>query len=736
MTLGRCLEALRLNQKNKSTTQVIPYRESKVTHMFRDALHGYGNVVLSVNVSPSAADFDETLRVLKYAMTASQIATTTAKPIKPSQMTNTMNSGPGAGNSAIFHVGLPLIASDVSGSQPPMPTTAAAVPTKQGRLRKETPLGLKRHRQLMEMGRRHCREGDIVEVSVSIDSRIQGASPSPMLPQLLCEEEIDNTEDADDRGGGMWTIQEQALESSGVESGQEEEAEEETEDEEDGGVTMRGGKPVRGFPRGDDSESEKDAVIARLKRDLEIAEGKLHEVEAEVRDEVATEMTQIIDTVEETYKQQIEDNAKAAESRIQEMESRHEKELEDMEATIESQQRELDELRATLVDLERRASKRRKKVIAAEEDAQRYKSALNDALAEIEKLHGIIEQEEEANAKLAASLSEVLREQSLPDSPEKDIRDSEGGHRDAAAAKIKRIKREVTQIEANNAMEKDMSEHLIERLKKDNEMLRSKLAAMTNAIESCCTPSRNAVIQNLVTACPAGLGRGAVGTPHDVALARARRLLDSGSPAADESPKDSMTKSRFAKEAHQGGSESPKTIGRQQGVGDIRGLRPVGDGEEIQPIEPLKTSLDGASNPSPPTRSASAKAKLTLRRSPRRSPRKHLSSAGDEAPRDETVEDVEKRPESPELPKTETRVTRRTKKKDPCESGKKAVDSTPAMAANKAAATAPKTRKLLSTTSKQTPMRMLGVSNSAATSKRSRRQGGGLPTAEDLGFKT
>ena len=37
MTLGRCLEALRWNQQHKGGTnlRVVPYRESKVTHLFR-----------------------------------------------------------------------------------------------------------------------------------------------------------------------------------------------------------------------------------------------------------------------------------------------------------------------------------------------------------------------------------------------------------------------------------------------------------------------------------------------------------------------------------------------------------------------------------------------------------------------------------------------------------------------------------------------------------------------------
>ena len=115
MTLGRCLEALRWNQQHKGSAnlRVVPYRESKVTHLFRqaaphasrgwhasaraaakqhhhqlehlqprrltscpiadvcrDALHGWGQVVLSVNVSPVTKDYDETAHVLKASTPA------------------------------------------------------------------------------------------------------------------------------------------------------------------------------------------------------------------------------------------------------------------------------------------------------------------------------------------------------------------------------------------------------------------------------------------------------------------------------------------------------------------------------------------------------------------------------------------------------------------------------------------------------------------------------------------
>ena len=46
-----------------------------MTHLFRDVLHGWGQILLCVNVSPAARDYDETARVLRYAALATQIGT-------------------------------------------------------------------------------------------------------------------------------------------------------------------------------------------------------------------------------------------------------------------------------------------------------------------------------------------------------------------------------------------------------------------------------------------------------------------------------------------------------------------------------------------------------------------------------------------------------------------------------------------------------------------------------------
>lgn len=48
---------------------------TQVTHLFRDVLHGWGQILLCVNVSPAARDYDETARVLRYAALATQIGT-------------------------------------------------------------------------------------------------------------------------------------------------------------------------------------------------------------------------------------------------------------------------------------------------------------------------------------------------------------------------------------------------------------------------------------------------------------------------------------------------------------------------------------------------------------------------------------------------------------------------------------------------------------------------------------
>ena len=58
---------------------------AQVTHLFRDVLHGWGQLLLCVNVSPTARDYDETARVLRYAAVAAQVGTAARAqpPLRP-----------------------------------------------------------------------------------------------------------------------------------------------------------------------------------------------------------------------------------------------------------------------------------------------------------------------------------------------------------------------------------------------------------------------------------------------------------------------------------------------------------------------------------------------------------------------------------------------------------------------------------------------------------------------------
>ena len=77
MKLMRCLHTLRDNQKlgTGSSNAMVPFRESKLTHLFMNHLTGAAasRTSMIVNVNPSASDYDETQHVLSYATIAKSI---------------------------------------------------------------------------------------------------------------------------------------------------------------------------------------------------------------------------------------------------------------------------------------------------------------------------------------------------------------------------------------------------------------------------------------------------------------------------------------------------------------------------------------------------------------------------------------------------------------------------------------------------------------------------------------
>uniref|UniRef100_A0A6Q2YL35 Kinesin-like protein n=1 Tax=Esox lucius TaxID=8010 RepID=A0A6Q2YL35_ESOLU len=66
MTLRTCIEVLRENQMC-GTNKMVPYRDSKVTHLFKNYFDGEGKVRMVVCVNPKADDYEETMLVMRFA---------------------------------------------------------------------------------------------------------------------------------------------------------------------------------------------------------------------------------------------------------------------------------------------------------------------------------------------------------------------------------------------------------------------------------------------------------------------------------------------------------------------------------------------------------------------------------------------------------------------------------------------------------------------------------------------
>ncbi|KAL9968581.1 hypothetical protein ACROYT_G020690 [Oculina patagonica] len=81
MTLGKCLEYLRYNQRNPTQPLIIPFRESKLTRLFQGFFCGKGRASMIVNVNMCASMFDETFHVMKFSAIAKKVTTRVSKPV-------------------------------------------------------------------------------------------------------------------------------------------------------------------------------------------------------------------------------------------------------------------------------------------------------------------------------------------------------------------------------------------------------------------------------------------------------------------------------------------------------------------------------------------------------------------------------------------------------------------------------------------------------------------------------
>ncbi|XP_031832640.1 kinesin-like protein KIF23 isoform X2 [Nomia melanderi] len=81
MTLRTCLEILRENQ-TQGTNKIVPYRDSKVTHLFKNYFDGEGTVRMIVCVNPRVDDYDESIQVMKFAEVSQEVQVTNSATSK------------------------------------------------------------------------------------------------------------------------------------------------------------------------------------------------------------------------------------------------------------------------------------------------------------------------------------------------------------------------------------------------------------------------------------------------------------------------------------------------------------------------------------------------------------------------------------------------------------------------------------------------------------------------------
>uniref|UniRef100_A0A3Q2LL32 Kinesin-like protein n=2 Tax=Equus TaxID=9789 RepID=A0A3Q2LL32_HORSE len=78
MTLRTCMEVLRENQMC-GTNKMVPYRDSKLTHLFKNYFDGEGKVRMIVCVNPKAEDYEESLQVMRFAEVTQEVEV--ARPV-------------------------------------------------------------------------------------------------------------------------------------------------------------------------------------------------------------------------------------------------------------------------------------------------------------------------------------------------------------------------------------------------------------------------------------------------------------------------------------------------------------------------------------------------------------------------------------------------------------------------------------------------------------------------------
>ncbi|KAK5647489.1 hypothetical protein RI129_002381 [Pyrocoelia pectoralis] len=81
LVLGRCIHAIRDSQKCKNSN-LIPFRDSKLTQLFQNALLGNESISMIVCINPVKEMFDETQHVLNFSAIAKDVIIEQQQPVK------------------------------------------------------------------------------------------------------------------------------------------------------------------------------------------------------------------------------------------------------------------------------------------------------------------------------------------------------------------------------------------------------------------------------------------------------------------------------------------------------------------------------------------------------------------------------------------------------------------------------------------------------------------------------
>ena len=118
MVLGHCLRDLRWNQSHPRQTQrVPPFRDSRITMLFRDYLTGGGQTVVLAAVNPAQENAVGTLDTLRFAAVASTVKTVAAPPRPKGSAARPSATLPRCATGAPYAAApLPLVSEDSSDS--------------------------------------------------------------------------------------------------------------------------------------------------------------------------------------------------------------------------------------------------------------------------------------------------------------------------------------------------------------------------------------------------------------------------------------------------------------------------------------------------------------------------------------------------------------------------------------------------------------------------------------------